>query len=166
MALTAGNSTLASVFLKKKNRTPSRKTLLPIAADDFSVDKNILMTKLLFILFTLLVGQIFAQKADTSKVGFIFGCSCCADTLKDNTDKSWLYILSDNEMTLTAYKSGKKKWATTAEKVFGTNNRKINCMEFYEVKKNIVLRLFTSEIEQVRVDINPKNGHQISKILH
>ena len=124
------------------------------------------MTKLLLISFILSAGQFFGQKADSSNVGFVFGCSCCADTLKDHVDKSWVYILTDNEMTLTAYKSGKKKWATTAQEVFGTNDRKINCMEFYEVKKKIVLRLFTSEINQVRVDINPKNGHQLSKTLH
>ena len=124
------------------------------------------MAKLFFILFTLSVGQIFAQKADTSKVGFIFGCSCCADTLNDCVDKSRLYILSDNETTLTAYKSGKKKWTTTVQEVFGTNNAKINCMEFYEVEEKIVLRLFSDVTQAVRVDIDPKNGHLLKKIVH
>jgi hypothetical protein len=69
------------------------------------------MTKFFLILLTLSAGQILGQKTDTAKANFIFGCSCCADTLRDLTDKSKIYVLTDNETELRAYKSGKKKWS-------------------------------------------------------
>ena len=121
------------------------------------------MTKFFLILLTLSAGQILGQKADTAKVNFIFGCSCCADTLHDLADKRKIYVLTDNETELIAYKSGKKKWSILVHQTFSDKNTKIECMEFYEVNKKLVLRLFTNKEPKNHVDINPKNGHLLTK---
>lgn len=115
------------------------------------------MTKIIFIFLTLSVGQLFSQKADTLKFNRIFGCSCCSDTIQNVADKRWLYILTDNKSYLTAYKSGKEKWTIATHHIWGDNNVSIDCVDFFEVNKKIVLRLFSDDAKSYG-EIDPKTG--------
>jgi hypothetical protein len=53
----------------------------------------------------------------------------------------------------------------SSHQAFGDKNVKVECMEFYEVNKKLVLRLFTDKEPRNYVDINPKNGHRQTKYI-
>jgi hypothetical protein len=111
-----------------------------------------------------LTAQLFSQKPKDEKFDKIFGCSCCADTLRDLKDASRIFVISDHRSEITCYKSGKEKWKTSIEDLynFGDNNVGIECIEFYEVNKKVILRLFTNNEKQKRIDVDPKTGKRIT----
>ena len=138
------------------------KPLLPIATEEILVDKVYHMTKTLLILLTISFGQLFSQKADTLKFDRIFGCSCCSDTIKNLVNKHWVYILTDNKSNLTAYKSGKVKWTKSTNHIWGDNNATFDCVEFYEVNKKVVLRVYCNELKSYG-EFDPKTGEYFGR---
>ena len=132
------------------------------------------MTKYFFILLFLFAGQIFGQKADTVKFDRIFGTHC-PDSITNPLDKGRQYALKwkDHERFITAYKSKKEKWSySIGDLVYlGDNNINIKCIEFYEINKKMVIRLFLDssilrgDKQIYHVDIDPKSGKPIDKTL-
>ena len=120
------------------------------------------MTKILFILLTISFGQLFSQKVDTLKFDRIFGCACCSDTIKNLADKRWVYILTNDKNDLTAYKSGKVKWTKSTHHIWGDNNATFDCLEFYEVNKKIVLRVYSNDVKSYG-EFDPKTGEYLGR---
>jgi hypothetical protein len=132
------------------------------------------MTRTFFILLVLSFGQILGQKADTAKFDKIFGTNC-PDSISHPTDKLKTYIIQwkDHESYITSYKSKKKKWSVKIDDLVyvGDNYINIKCIEFYEVNKKLVLRLFLDTYLKrdakliYHLDIDPKNGKLVDKEL-
>jgi hypothetical protein len=132
------------------------------------------MTRFLFIFLLLSSVQIFGQKADTVK--YIFGTNC-PDSITDPRDRTKRYVLqwNDHEREITAYKSNKKKWSHKASDFFSLGDKdnyvNIKCIEFYEVNKELVIRLFLDSYitrngkDIYHLDINQKNGKLVDKAL-
>lgn len=123
------------------------------------------MAKFLILFLTLSFGQLqlFSQSSDTARFNKIFGCSCCSDTIRNLTNKSWLYIVSNSKSEISSFKSSKKKWVLSAQQIWSAKNVTIDCVEFYETNKKIVLRLYSNNVKNY-AEIDPKTGKHLNKI--
>jgi hypothetical protein len=147
------------------------------------------MTSLLkySLFFVLFISRTFAQdtthikksflpitKVDDKLFDAIFG-TYCPDSIVDPFNHKRTYILGtyDHYNYITAYKSAKKKWSYQIADLIsvGDNYVNIKCIEFYEVNKKMVIRLFLDTFvlygdkKIYHVDINPKNGKPVDKTL-
>lgn len=104
----------------------------------------------------------------------IFG-SHCPDSLTNPLDRKRTYVLTPGHKgtVITAYKSGKKKWAYQISDLLqaGDNTLNIDCVDFYQPDKKLVMRLFLDNYISLgtrriyHIDIDPENGKLIDKAL-
>ena len=69
----------------------------------------------------------------------------------------WLYIVSDNDRVLTAYKAGKKKWSVTAAEIWASETITIDCVEFRLVNEHTYL-VVSSFVMPGSAEIHPTKG--------
>lgn len=99
--------------------------------------------------------QSQVSRVKTDMFDRIFGSS---DTLADFFDKSRKYF-TVNDTMLVARKINKELWKITSSEIF-KRKALINYIGFYEVNKQVVIRVNAEGIKEYR-DINPKNGKLI-----
>ncbi len=101
------------------------------------------------------------EKKSSDNTGYefdrLFGCSCCADTLRWYMDKSLSFVLSNSKTILTAYKANKKKWQVDVKDLFRDPYAKVTCMEFRTLFKTYVIRITIDE-KGSRAELNLKTG--------
>jgi hypothetical protein len=98
----------------------------------------------------------------------IFG-SHCPDTLTNPMNKKLIYTIEkkdNNETFITAYKSGKKKWSTYVDNLFGDNNPNVQCIDLYNIDGIYRIRVFnsysyTGNKKAYHIDLSLKNGKLI-----
>jgi hypothetical protein len=92
---------------------------------------------------------------------FIFGCSCCSDTLFDFADKNVKYILSNSESVLTCFDKTQPKWSIDLKNQFNHPSVKINCMELRVIDRQSVIRLYDDSAKW-KIDLNSSSGKAIN----